>query len=57
MGCLVFTLKTQFVHTLSALSSSSIEKGKYIGLQEEGRKCEFCPDRAEAEVHFLFECT
>ena len=35
----------------------AIETGRYIGLQEEDRKCEFCPDRVEDEVHFLFECT
>ena len=35
----------------------AIETGRYIGLLEEDRKCEFCPDRVEDEIHFLFECT
>ena len=30
---------------------------RYIGLQEDDRRCEFCPGRVEDEVHFLFECT
>ena len=35
----------------------AIETGRYIGLHEEDRRCEFCPGRVEDEVHFLFECT